>query len=263
MYGLLFTYLFACVVGKTDTADTGSATEPSSEASAEPAGEPSGEPSGEPAGEPSGEPAGEPSGEPAGEPSNDPNSSINELAAGDLIISEIHKNPCVLGDDANGDGNPDCTLDDENGEWFEIYNNTSESQNLNGLIVSDNSSEPETFVVNEDIIVPAQGYAVFGTNADTATNGGYTADFAYTGGEGGFKLSNADDEIILSNANGVIDQVYYEDKPVFPDDKGYSLTLNPDTLDATQNDDGANWCNAVASFGDGDFGTPGEANSCE
>lgn len=231
MYGLLLTYFFAC---ETKTNDTATA-----------------------------EPATDTAEEDSGEPSGTTDATVSELAAGDLIISEIQKNPCVLGADTDDDGNNDCTLADENGEWFEIYNNTSKNQNLNGLIVSDNSDDTERFVVDEDIIVPPQGYVVFGSNADTATNGGYTADFAYVGGDDGFKLSNGEDEIILSNASGVIDEVYYEDKPVFPDDKGYSLTLNPNALDATQNDDGANWCNAVTSFGDGDFGTPGEANSCE
>ena len=47
--------------------------------------------------------------------------AVDTLAAGDLIINEIQKNPCVLGDDADGDGNPDCTLEDEIlGEWFEV-----------------------------------------------------------------------------------------------------------------------------------------------
>ena len=46
--------------------------------------------------------------------------------------------------------------------------------------------------------------------------------------------------------------------------KGVSLTLNPDTLDATCNDDRANWCNASSEIvTGGDLGTPGSANdSC-
>jgi hypothetical protein len=211
----------------------------------------------------SSEPSGEASVEPSGEDTNAPESEIDALRAGDLVITEIHKNPCVIGEDTDGDGNLDCTLDDEMGEWFEIYNNTAESQNLKGLVVSDDNNDEEIFTVDEDVMVEAGAYAVFGNNADSATNGGYTADYAFTGGESGYKLSNGDDGIVLSNSNETIDSVMYDDGDTFPDDKGYSLILTPEILDAAQNDDGANWCRSPNQFGDGDFGTPGEENTCE
>ena len=47
------------------------------------------------------------------------------------------------------------------------------------------------------------------------------------------------------------------------DDKGYSLSLAPNILDAMDNDIGTNWCNAASPFGDGDAGSPGEENSCQ
>jgi hypothetical protein len=31
---------------------------------------------------------------------------------------------------------------------------------------------------------------------------------------------------------------------------------------ALDNDSGTNWCSATASFGDGDYGTPGTGNGC-
>ena len=257
LYGIILSHLFiGCGEKTTDTS-----SEPSSEASTEPSSEASTEPSSEASSEPSSEASSEPSGEDTGtEPEN---LAVDTLAAGDLIINEIQKNPCVLGDDADGDGNPDCTLVDELGEWFEVYNNYGQEINLKGLVVSDAGSEPEVFTVSEDLIVPAQGFVVFGTNGDTATNGGYEADYVYTGGDAGFKLSNGDDEIILSNAQGVIDEVGYDNGENFPDDKGYSLSLAPNILDAMDNDIGTNWCNAASPYGDGDSGSPGEENSCQ
>ena len=258
LYGIILSHLFiACGEKTTDTS-----SEPSSEASTEPSSEASTEPSGEASAEPSNEASTEPSGEDTGteEPSN---LAVDTLAAGDLIINEIQKNPCVLGDDADGDGNPDCTLEDELGEWFEVYNHYGQEINLKGLKVSDGADEPEMFTVSEDLIVPAEGFVVFGTNGDTATNGGYNADYVYTGGDAGFKLSNGDDEIILSNAQGVIDEVRYDNGENFPDDKGYSLSLAPNILDAMDNDIGTNWCNAASPYGDGDSGSPGEANACQ
>ena len=206
----------------------------------------------------------EPAQEASPEPSTDTGiteDGVEALREGNLVITEIMKNPCVIGEDVDGDGNLDCTLEDEAGEWFEIYNNTSESQNLKGLIVTDDDLPEEVFTVADDVIVPAGGYVVFGNNGDSASNGGYTSGYAYIGGDAGFKLGNGTDGIVLSNANGVIDSVVYTDAD-FPDNKGYSLTLIPSVLDATQNDDGANWCISADQYGDGDFGTPGSANTC-
>ena len=82
MFGFLFTAFLAC--GEKNTT--------------EPSGEPTTDPS-----EPTTNP-GEPTIDP-GEPTDEPNNlDVDRLRAGDLVITEIHKNPCVLGDDADGDG---------------------------------------------------------------------------------------------------------------------------------------------------------------
>ncbi|MEY3212108.1 MAG: hypothetical protein RIT28_2589, partial [Pseudomonadota bacterium] len=49
--------------------------------------------------------------------------------------------------------------------------------------------------------------------------------------------------------------------------KGYSYELAPGFLTATDNDDGANWCetNAIAYYTSGaksDYGSPNAANTC-
>jgi hypothetical protein len=38
------------------------------------------------------------------------------------------------------------------------------------------------------------------------------------------------------------------------------MALDPAALDAAANDDGARWSAAVTPYGDGDLGTPGDAN---
>ena len=255
MYGIILSHIFMACGGK----DSDTSSEPSSEASTEPSSEASTEPSSEASTEPSSETSTEPSGEDTGSEILE----VDILATGDLIITEINKNPCVLGDDTDGDGNLDCTLEDELGEWFEIYNNFGQEINIKGLVVADGSAEPERFTISEDLMVPASGLVVLGNNGDTATNGGYEADYVYVGGNAGFTLSNGEDEIILSNAQGMIDEVRYDNGANFPDDKGYSLSLAPNILDAMDNDIGTNWCNAASPFGDGDAGSPGEENSCQ
>ena len=142
------------------------------------------------------------------------------------------------------------------GEWFEVYNATGGEVNLNGLSVT--GLEGEQFSVSEDLVLTADGYAVFGSNGDTATNGGVAVHFAYSGDD--FNLgNNSDDSIILSNAGGVIDEVTYTDAD-YPDTKGQSLSLSPDALTAAGNDDGANWCSSTTAYECGDLGTPGAAN---
>ena len=184
--------------------------------------------------------------------------TAEDLTEGNLVITEIQKNPCVLGEPENEDSQAPCLVDDNMGEWFEMYNNTSNDINLKNLIITDNNDTPERVVVDVDVIVAAGDFVVFGVNGDTATNGGVDVDWVYDGQQ--LQMSNSDDEIILSNGSLIIDMVGYDNGTDFPDDKGFSLSLNPDAMDATSNDSGTNWCNASSVYGDGDSGTPGAAN---
>ena len=172
------------------------------------------------------------------------NGSIDDVTAGGLVISEIMNNPGAVAD--------------EFGEWFEVYNATSDSVDLQGLMVSDAGSD--TFTISSSVIVPAGGYAVIGNNADATTNGGVTLDYAYVHSTE-MTLSNGDDEIILTNANGLIDEVFWDGGEEFPDAGSYSMNLDPGSLDSALNDDGANWCYGSDSLTSGDKGTPGTSNS--
>jgi hypothetical protein len=59
----------------------------------------------------------------------------------------------------------------------------------------------------------------------------------------------------------VIDQVIWDNGATFPDPNGKSMELKTNKYSSTDNDDGANWYEATASFGEGDSGTPGAQNS--
>ena len=98
------------------------------------------------------------------------------MAPGDLIITEIQNNPCVLGDDSDGDGNQDCTLSDDLGEWFEIYNNSGLDLELNGLVIRDDDlNNPQQFTINQPTSILSGGYVVFHVNSDQSTNGGISS----------------------------------------------------------------------------------------
>lgn len=158
---------------------------------------------------------------------------------GDLVITEFMQNPSAVGDN--------------NGEWFEVFNPTANDIDMVGYEISDAGSD--NFTVNTNVIVPAGGYAVFAEEGDMTINGGVTADYDY----GGMSLANGDDEIIISCNGVVIDSVYYDGGPNYPDPTGASTSLNPGG-DASTNDTGSNWCEATSTYGGGDFGTPGAAN---
>ena len=55
---------------------------------------------------------------------------VDSLNPGDLVITEVMKNPCVIGEDVDGDGTLDCTVEDVVGEWFEIHNASGSEINL-------------------------------------------------------------------------------------------------------------------------------------
>ena len=167
--------------------------------------------------------------------------SVEDLVIGELVVTEIMQNPAAVSD---GDG-----------EWIEIYNASGVDVDLDGLEVSDLGSD--SFVVDTSIVVAAGEYAVLAKNADAATNGGLPVDFEYGSG---MTLGNSDDEVVLSNSTTVLDTVAYDGGPAFPDPSGASMNLDPGATDELANDDGANWCEASNSYGDGDLGTPGAAN---
>ncbi len=169
--------------------------------------------------------------------------SLSDLVEGDLVINEILQNPSMVSDSV--------------GEWFEIYNASGGMVDLGGLYVYDLGTD--SFTVTGELVLASGGYAVLGIQAGTSTNGGVIIDYDYNG----MALANGADEIYLADSSAksvVFDQVGWDGGAIFPDPTGYSMSLSPTALDATDNDDGNNWCEASSTFGSGDYGTPGSAN---
>ena len=165
---------------------------------------------------------------------------ISALVAGDLIITEIMPDPAAV--------------NDSEGEWFEIYNDTGVDLNLNGLGFMDDGSQD--FLVSGNLYLLADGYLVFGKNADTSVNGGVEVDYEYGSGMG---LTNTSDAIHMYTSADIIDSVAWDNGATFPNPTGASIALDPGTS-AADNDDGANWCEGTSAYGDGDLGTPGAEN---
>jgi len=169
-------------------------------------------------------------------------------AAGAIIITEIMQNPNSVGDSA--------------GEYFEVYNTTDSAIDIQGWrIKTASSGDPVIATVTTSIVVPANGYAVLGENADTATNGGVAVDYEY---DSGLFLGNSTATVTIECSASVFDSVTYDNGNTFPDPTGKSMELSINKYSATDNDDGANWAEAVSkideSAEDSDLGTPGKIN---
>ena len=168
--------------------------------------------------------------------------TIAALSAGDLVITEIAKNP--VGSDSSR-------------EWWEIYNASGADVDLDGLEVVDDDGDSMT--VSGSTPLYDDTYFVFGVNDDTATNGGVTVDYEYLVGD--LALANGPDELILLSGALEIDRVEYTEGE-FPNVDGVGWNLDPSTLDATSNDTSTNWCSPYTIYNASgvDYGTPGSDN---
>jgi|TARA_Y100000034_G_scaffold4198_3_gene4947 endonuclease/exonuclease/phosphatase family metal-dependent hydrolase len=159
-----------------------------------------------------------------------------------VVITEIMQNPSAVSD--------------SQGEWFEIHNTDSVATDLCGWTVKDLGGDSFVIGCYDYFWIEPGKYLVMGTNNNGVTNGGLTVDYQYDYEL--FNLANGDDEIILMNGAGVeIDRVEYDGGVEFPDPDGKSMALKDVWAD---NSVGSNWTVSTVPFGDGDLGTPSEAN---
>ena len=166
---------------------------------------------------------------------------VSEVGADEnIIVTEIMQNPSAVSDTY--------------GEWFEIYNADSESYDLRNWTIRDNGSDIHTITGKFPVTIESGQYFVLGRNGDDSLNGGVEVDYDYSS----ITLGNSDDEIIILNGEGLeVCRVEYDGGPEFPDPTGASMAL----LDLESDiNDGANWMESTTPYGDGDLGTPGEAN---
>jgi hypothetical protein len=171
-------------------------------------------------------------------PGSSTTDDISDLVEGDLVIDEVMQNPS---------GSEPAE------EWFEIYVAHASSVDLEGLLIYDDGTDD--FTVSGSLVVEPGTWVVFGKTA------GDFVDYAYSGST--FLLSNSDDEIVLSNGTTVIDAIRYTGASPWPDPTNATMNLDPLYLNATDDDDGANWCDATVAWAGDDFGSPQAANeSC-
>ncbi len=160
---------------------------------------------------------------------------------GSIIITEIMSNP--------------HEVDDDEGEYFEVYNTTASAIDMEGWVISD--AGLDSHIIASSVVVPANGYAVFARNFDSGANGGFTANYEYSG----FILTNAIDEIILTSGVTEIDRVVYSDVLGYPLVAGKSMELSLESYNSADNLIALNWGEATTTYGSGGYGTPGTENN--
>ncbi len=155
---------------------------------------------------------------------------------GQLVIAEVMANPAAVAD--------------ADGEWFEVV--ATADVDLNGLGIGATADAPATVVSDPNCIAVTAGTRlVVARSSDPTVNGGLPAvDLTFDG-----SLTNANGSLVLSVDGTTIDAVSWAAAP-----DGAALSLDPSAEDAAANDDPNNWCDATAPYGDGDLGTPGDAN---
>ena len=151
-----------------------------------------------------------------------------------IVITEVMVNPAAVSDSY--------------GEWFELYNADTVTISMLDWLLLDSGSDEHN--VNSISIAPGE-YIVFGRNNDSSVNGGYNANYEYSG----FQLANSEDEIMLIDDEGrVVDEIAYDSS--FPYLSGASMYLKNTAYDNAVD---TSWAMSEIPYGDGDYGTPGRA----
>ncbi len=178
---------------------------------------------------------------------NDNGTVINDgvISFGDLLITEIMYNPSAISD--------------TEGEWFEIYNASSQSVDIFQLVIKKGTVVQH--IVTEHILVEPHQYLALGRSLSAGVNVSYIYGSDLT-------LTNTGDEIEIANygsdgSDGQTIAIVNYGGAGFPDGTGASLNLDLNAFDVNLAQSGENWCISTVIFDTGDLGSPGTVNeSC-
>jgi len=159
--------------------------------------------------------------------------TADQLQYGDLIFTEIMADPKAL--------------DDEEGEWLEIYNLTDYCVNLNGLRLIDNTSD---IAINQDVYISPKDYLAIATTDTAFTNPGFVMPK--------LRLTNTGE--ILSLVAPSDEEIAVLDYSMIPVKAGTSTNLCRNHFSAEEAQMPEYWCKSNTPYNTGDLGTPGTEN---
>ena len=165
------------------------------------------------------------------------------VSYGDLLITEIMYDPSVLSD--------------TDGEWFEIYNNSSQMINLQNLILV--RDDVNSHIITDPIeLYPAEYFVFQRTEQATGAANSYVYGSAITLSNTGAVLAICN-EGTETDPGALIFSVNYGETG-FPNGSGTSISLNPEMHNASDAILGSSWCTSTSAYSTGDLGTPGAVN---
>ncbi len=174
---------------------------------------------------------------------NDDIQPQNGFEYGELLITEIMYDPSALSD--------------TEGEWFEIYNNSTRVINLQNMVIERNGTNRHT--ITDDIeLAPGDFFVLARTETATDVTNAYIYGTDILLPNTGAELAIFNEEI-ESVPGTLIFSVNYGAEN-FPSATGASISLDPDQLNATNAILGTSWCTSVSVYNTGDSGTPGISN---
>ncbi len=110
-----------------------------------------------------------------------------DLVPGQIVISEVMANP--------------ARVDDTLGEWFEVFNALTVPVDLGGLVVaSQRGAGVESFSISGPLVLDPGAFAVFGSSANPALNGGLVVDRSWGNA---ISLGNASDYVSIRTEDGI------------------------------------------------------------
>jgi hypothetical protein len=165
-------------------------------------------------------------------------STVQAAFIGDLFISEVMINPNKV-------------LDPQ-GEWFELFNPTNESVDLNQAFILDDGGNSHQISHAGPLLISPNQYFVLARNGDSLTNGGFVADYVYSS----FTLVNSGDEIIFTDGVNELLRLNYSSKF---DAAGRSREL----MSIPMIENNYQLTSSMFTYGLGDIGTPGEPGSVQ
>jgi len=145
--------------------------------------------------------------------------------------------------------NPSSSCTEADGEWIELYNNTTDWINHSDWVLRNNYGEEITLAT---YLLPPEGYYVLGACGDESLNGGFVPNFVYSS----FTINESGSISLFDGANLLIDEIEYNGS--WSIQNGISCErINPGWI----SNHPSTWDLATLIFGNGDMGTPGAQNS--
>ena len=162
---------------------------------------------------------------------------LSEIQTGDLVISEVMHTP-------------QATTYDSYGEWIGLYN----AGRSNWFTGSRFSSTNDGILHLYSLVVASGDYVLLATRS--GQNGGLDYDGLYSSAS----IRHGLNDDLSIGYNGVTFDTVTWNRNLTSIADGRSFSLDGDDLDASLNDSDYRWYAGQSTYGDGDYGTPGEPN---